>query len=174
MQTHRLKFHPAFHPDKVRSLAVRWGRVAGDRMMLRFRLDGCEDVVVPKKAAGSGRGEDLWKTTCFELFLASSEGRYLEFNFSPSGQWAAYAFHGYRSGVRNHDPASEPEVTMDRGHAVLTVTVFLAAAEFDGCAYASLTAVVEEKRGRMSYWAARHAALKPDFHEPTCFVLPVP
>jgi hypothetical protein len=173
LQTHRLQFHPAFVPGKVRSLAVRWGRVRDGRVMLRYRLDGCEDVILPK-GRGTGQTDELWQSTCFELFLADGGGRYREFNFAPDGRWAAYAFGGYRNRVGDHDPVTMPEIAMDSGLSVLTVTVFLDEAELAGASHAALTAVVEERGGRMSYWALRHPGLKPDFHEPTCFVLPVP
>ena len=40
-----------------------------------------------------GRADELWQSTCFELFLRTpSEENYAEWNFAPSGQWAAYAF----------------------------------------------------------------------------------
>ncbi len=142
-------------------------------MMLRYRLDGCGDVVLPKNAA-QGRADDLWRTTCFELFIADSGGSYREFNFAPSGQWAAYRFNGYRNSMGDYEPVAAPQVTMDSGASVLTVTAFLAAEEFASSSHVSLTAVVEEKRGRMSYWADRHPGLQPDFHNPACFVLPVP
>ena len=160
-------------PGTVTGLSVRWGRVADGRMMLRYRLDGCGDVILPAKPA-MGRADELWRTTCFELFVADADGGYREFNFAPSGQWAAYRFSGYRNSAGDYAPIAEPEIVMDRGATVLTVTVFLAAEEFAASSRASLTAVVEESRSRMSYWAHRHSGLKPDFHEPTCFVLPVP
>ena len=173
MQTHRLKFHPAFVPGGVTGLSVRWGRVAGDRMMLRYRLDGCGDVILPNQTE-SGRADDLWRTTCFELFIADAGGSYREFNFAPSGQWAAYRFNGYRNGAGDYDPITLPEITKDSGASVLTVTAFLSVEEFATSSHVSLTAVIEEKRRRMSYWAHRHSGQLPDFHEPTCFALPVP
>lgn len=160
-------------PGAVTGVSVRWGRVADGRMMLRYRLDGCSDVILPGNAA-TGRADELWHTTCFELFIADAGGSYREFNFAPSGQWAAYRFSGYRNSVGDYRPIAEPEIIMDSGASVLTVTAFLSAEEFAQSSHAALTAVVEEKRGRMSYWAHRHAGLKPDFHEPTCFALPVP
>jgi hypothetical protein len=141
--------------------------------MLRFRIDGCADVRVPPEQ-GSHRADELWRTTCFELFLAGPDGTYREFNFSPSGQWAAYRFNGYRTGAGNFDPVREPRITTDSGQSVLTVTVFLDEAELGASSHASLTAVIEEKGGRLSYWAHNHLGSKPDFHNPTCFVLPVP
>jgi hypothetical protein len=160
-------------PGAVTGLSVRWGRVADGRMMLRYRLDGCGDVVLPSKPA-SGRADGLWRTTCFELFIADAGGSYREFNFAPSGQWAAYGFSGYRNSAGEYTPIAEPEIQMDSGASVLTVTVFLSAEEFALSSHVALTAVIEEKRARMSYWADRHPGLKPDFHNPACFALPVP
>ena len=41
--------------------------------------------------------DGLWEHTCFEVFVAvEGKASYHEFNFSPSGQWAAYAFSDYR------------------------------------------------------------------------------
>jgi len=34
-----------------------------------------------------------------------------------------------------------------------------------------LSAVIEERNGRKSYWALRHPAGQPDFHHPDCFAL---
>jgi hypothetical protein len=53
----------------------------------------------------SRRADDLWRTTCFELFIqAEGESGYREWNFAPNGSWAAYDFSGYR------ELACDPEV----------------------------------------------------------------
>ena len=42
--------------------------------------------------------ERLWQHTCCEMFVArKGAAAYHEFNFSPSGEWAAYAFADYRA-----------------------------------------------------------------------------
>ena len=160
-------------PGKVERVSVRWGRIARERVMLRFRVDGCGDLRVPKPQPPL-RTDGLWQTTCFELFLAVGGGSYREFNFSPSGQWAAYGFSGYRSKSVAFEPAAVPDIAIDSGPGVFTLTAFLAAEDLVSAQHAALTAVLEEERGRMSYWAPRHPSLKPDFHNPACFVLPVP
>ena len=55
-----------------------------------FRLDGhVPGIIVPPHAA-SERMDNLWKTTCFEIFWQPLGGTYYrEFNLSPSGRWAA-------------------------------------------------------------------------------------
>jgi hypothetical protein len=43
-----------------------------------------------------------------------------------------------------------------------------------GKARLGLSAIIEDVAGNISYWAARHAAGKPDFHHPDSFVLDLP
>lgn len=172
MQTYELTPHPSFQPARVRSISVRWMELPDKRLMLRYRLDGCERLVVPSYR-GRGRGEDLWKTTCFELFLYDGDGRYREYNFSPSGQWAAYGFSGYRNLDTNLDPSQTPEIAHESGNTVFVQTVFLHQRELEGAQSAALAAVIEETEDRPSYWALEHPGLKPDFHDPYSFRIPL-
>lgn len=172
MQTFELKPHPAFHPGKVRSVTVRWSKLDDGRLMLRFRVDGCSDLVVPP-FKGHGQADELWKTTCFELFLYDGEGRYREFNFSPSGQWALYAFSGYRNRAGEAVLRDSPQIKHEAGSSVFVLTVFVDAAILRGAERAALAAVIEEAGGRPSYWALAHNGLKPDFHDPFGFRIPV-
>lgn len=173
MQTHSLKHHPAHAPGKVSKVTASWGRQADDRVLLRLFVEGAEDVIMPAPETAA-RADGLWQATCFELFLAVRDGGYREFNFSPSGQWAAYTFAGYRKGQENHAPFSAPVVTASRVGADMTVTAILDPRELAGCAFASLTAVIAERTAGISYWAIDHPGSQPDFHNPACFVLPVP
>ena len=155
-------------PGKVTSLSVRWSELPDGRLMLRDRVDGCASLVVPE-FRGKGRGDDLWQTTCFELFLYDGEGRYREFNFSPSQQWGAYRFAGYRGQRMDFEPIASPEIAPQSGESVFMQTVFLSRKELEGAERASVSAVIEEEGGRPSYWAMVHNGLKPDFHDPACF-----
>lgn len=157
-------------PKQVSALGVRWSLLGDGRLMLRYRVDGCASLTVPEPVI-PGRADGLWKQTCFELFLHDGGGRYREFNFSPSGQWAAYRFSGYRTDGEDYDPVMTPEVTMDCGPAVFTLTAFLAASELESAQAAALSAVLIEERRRPSYWALKHGGLKPDFHDPACFCI---
>lgn len=168
MKTYELQSHPAFMPGEISGVSVRWSLLRDGRLMLRYRVDGCKEVDVPG-FRGRGRGNDLWKMTCFELFLYDGEGRYREFNFSPSGQWAAYAFTGYRSGRENFEPLRDPEISSATGESVFMMTIFINARELKGAQSAALSAVVFEEGGRPSYWAMVHNKMEPDFHDPACF-----
>ena len=131
-------------------------------------------ISLPDQAMAQ-RADDLWKTTCFELFLgvADSPG-YSEFNFSPSGQWAAYAFDGYRSGMRDFELRTPPTLKIERGDTRVNLTAqLIGLGEMFGsqAVEASLTAVVEAKDGTKSYWALAHPEGPPDFHHRDCFAL---
>jgi hypothetical protein len=172
LQTYELEPHPTFVPGQVSGVSVRWSELPDGRLMLRYRVDGCGTLVVPP-FHGRGRGDELWKTTCFELFLYDGAGRYREYNFSPTGQWAAYTFTGYRNLAGNFDPREIPELKHETGDKVFMQTVFVDRRELEGAESASLAAVIEEEGGRPSYWALAHGGLKPDFHDPACFRIPL-
>ena len=69
----------------------------GEILSLSFRVSG-EYAFGGPTAIGS-RVTGLWEDTCFECFLANgSEQSYVEFNFSPAGDWQVFRFSDYRSG----------------------------------------------------------------------------
>ena len=132
-----------------------------------------ERFVIPV-ASEPSRADELWKTTCFEAYLrAVGKRKYREWNFAPSGQWAAYDFSGIRKGMTNAELASPPYVRMEDNFTwwALGATFALdAGQEWE----LGLSAVLEEKDGTKSYWALAHTADKPDFHAPGCFVARLP
>jgi hypothetical protein len=136
--------------------------------------------IVLARAANPQRRDELWRTTCAEIFVAlddASDGKpytggpYLEFNFSPTGDWAAYRFDSTRAGMRAHawrgNEAPRVSLAASTEGLALEVTLPLAAlsAGVHRVAYAS---VVEISNG-LSYWALTHPTDRPDFHHPQSF-----
>lgn len=121
------------------------------------------------------RKDELWMTTCFEAFLrAEGEAGYREWNFSPSGDWAAYSFTGRREGMANPEVGAPPYIRMEDNLTWWTVGATISV-EADKSWNLSLSAVIEEKDGTKSYWALHHPlADEPDFHHPDCFVAKLP
>ena len=170
--------HPDFRssaPFRIEADAVR-SPVGG--MELRFLLTGSvTDLVVPPPAE-IGRADGLWRHTCFEAFVGTANGDgYVELNFAPSAEWAAYAFDGYRQGMR---PAEVPppliEAMAVREGLELTATVDLSATglPLDAPWRVGLSAVIEARGGEISYWALAHPSGKPDFHHRDGFVIELP
>ncbi len=166
------------HPDTlaitVESLEVGTERMGDGGLWFRFHLEGQLDALdlgVPKAAE---RTDGLWQSTCFEAFLRKQDtDSYLEYNFAPSSQWAAYAFQEYRSGISELAVDTAPEILLDasEGHFAIETRVMLPTDWHDTPIELNLTAVIEETDGTKSYWALAHPPGKPDFHHKDCFAL---
>jgi hypothetical protein len=127
-----------------------------------------ERFVIPE--GEPGREDELWKTTCLEAFLREAgRKRYREWNFAPSGQWAAYDFSTPRKGMKNADLERPPYIRMEDNLTWWAVGATIAV-EADKQWELGLSAVLEEKDGTKSYWALAHGGDKPDFHDPGCFI----
>lgn len=148
----------------------------GDHLSLRYRLEDPEGLVlVPPAAAAPCRRDELWTTTCFELFLAEPGAEpYWEVNLSPSGDWNLYRLSGYREGL-TPEPAigALPFVVQrDRSGLEVMVTLDLGALPLAGRPLElAVTAVVEAKGGAISYWALNHPGDEADFHRRDGFSL---
>ena len=120
------------------------------------------------------RGMELWKHTCFELFIADSASHgYWEYNFSPSRQWAVYAFSDYRQPV-NAAVTNTPNVDVPR----VSDTTFTLGIKFPVDAVfakktlsVGVSAVIEYRDGALRYFALAHGAQRPDFHRRDSFLI---
>lgn len=171
MQTHDLVAYASTPPIAVRRVEARILALTDNWVRVRWRIDGPQKLVLPQ-FAGRGRADDLWKTTCFELFVMQKDGApsYCEFNLSPSERWAAYDFSDYREGMSERKLDRDPDCSMRMGHAIAIFDAALPRAQMPEppSAY-GLSAVIEEEGGVKSYWAISHHKEKPDFHDPACF-----
>ena len=132
-----------------------------------------EKFVIPP-ATEPKRADELWKTTCFEAFLRPlGEEGYREWNFAPSGKWAAYDFTSTRTGMTEAE-AADPYIRMEDNFTWWALGASIAVPADENWEL-GLSAVLEEKDGTKSYWALAHPnAEKPDFHHPGCFVARLP
>lgn len=157
----------------VETVWVRLDQMASGELRFEYHVAPSGALRLPATAKPE-RADGLWKSTCFELFAKPAGGEtYFEFNFSPSSQWAAYAFEGYRSGMRDlewHDPGIM--TTPEPPHFFLAVEAMPVLQPVP--MQIGLSAVIEETDGTKSYWALRHPPGKPDFHHPDCLALKLP
>lgn len=169
METHTLIPHPDFPPSAVRSITARITPPDANWLRLRWRIDGAERLVVPK-FAGKGRADDLWRTTCFEMFLHhGSDTAYVEFNLSPSDRWAAYDFTSYRKGMTERTMPREPDCSLRVGQSMTIFDAAIPAAGLPPLPWrCGLTAVIEEEGRTLSYWSTAHREGAPDFHDADC------
>jgi len=173
--------HPDSPADAVRRIAACAQAVASQSLRLRYVLEAkLQHIRIPSVIPDAGRADKLWTHTCFEAFVGLPESSgYLELNFSPSGQWAAYRFDSYRQGMA---PAlhTAPRLALRRSgeRLDLQAEVRLGGSFPPGSLPAgsrrlriALSTVVEDQEGRLSYWALRHPPGRPDFHHPESFSL---
>ena len=172
-----LQIFPASQ-SAVSRLEVSIDRYQGG-MVLEYTVTGDIGVLALPPFAQGARTDELWRHTCFEAFVRPLPGdAYFEFNFAPSTQWAAYGFSGTRSGMHNVEAVPSQIDARQEGQTwTLRITVDFSLVPALTAAdpwRLNLTAVIEEKDGRKSYWALAHPAARPDFHNPDCFVLELP
>lgn len=174
-----LRVHPASDRGPVTHIEAAVRRTGARALALTYELTGqIRDLLVPDPAP-PGPADGLWKHTCFEAFLALGDGKgYLEFNFSPSSQWAAYRFDGYRAGMAPLEGLPPPKIAFARTGGALTLEAALELSALPDLPPASswrlgVAAVIEDVQGRIAYWALAHPPGKPDFHHPGGFALEV-
>jgi hypothetical protein len=162
----RLTVHCAAGP---RTVTLRW-TLQADVALIR--------LPPPRTPA---RRDGLWRHTCFELFVADPAGEgYREFNFSPSSEWAGYAFTRYREGMVELGLHAQPIIGVEIGAHELRLTATLPRSALGpapepprGGRRCALAAVIERTDGGMTYLALAHPPGRPDFHHRDGFVLTV-
>jgi hypothetical protein len=154
--------HPDTPPGAIRLVEAELARVPHGAVATFRAVGDMARIVIPPPARPE-RTEGLWQSTCFELFVAGEDTSYREYNFSPSGAWAAFAFDDYRAGMRAADARIEVEFTHDANSLSLIAKI---EAELPDPAHVGLTAVIEETDGAIRYWSSGFAPGKPDFHAP--------
>lgn len=161
--------HPQTPSTALERICVSLRRSSGHSLQLRYVMSGEIARLRVPAAREPRRAAELWRHTCCELFVGSTSNEtYNEFNFSPSSEWAAYSFEGYRQGMQSQQLRDAPQIRAKLEDSTFTLDVQLDLAgivvEASNVVLA-ITAVMEETAGRVSYWSLRHGKDKPDFHD---------
>ncbi|MEO1170147.1 MAG: DOMON-like domain-containing protein [Pseudomonadota bacterium] len=170
--TFQLTCHPDTPTETVRGIAVSHDWHSHTELQLRYHVDvPLEQLFIPD-LAGPERMDDLWHTTCFELFLRQpGAAPYCEFNLSPSSRWAAYGFTDFREGAHDMDVPKAPQIGLDASDSHFALEAILTLPEnrvFPQLA-AAISAIIVMNDGHKSYWGYRHPEGKPEFHHVDCF-----
>jgi hypothetical protein len=150
--------------------------VRGMEMHLRFKLDDPQKSVLDSFVPGKWRGEEvrrsdgLWKTTCLEAFWGvPGQPGYWELNFAASSpQWNLYRFNEYRE-PQPPAPSSDYEL-LELSVGEDSLACSLRGQQAYPTLEANLCAVLRTREA-LHYFAAAHAATKPDFHDRKSFRL---
>jgi len=175
--------HPAAPCAEAIRVTARATRSGDGRLVLAFGLEGPLTALHLPPPGPPSRGAGLWRHTCFEAFIArdhdAADTAYHEVNLSPARRWDLHAFRGYRDGgpLAGEPPAPLIDARRDDGRLELTATLDPGALDprlRDAPLRLGLAAVIEDARGALSWWALRHPAARPDFHDPAGFTLRLP
>jgi hypothetical protein len=172
-----LKCHPSTRAAAVRSIQVLVRRSTRAELKLTFRLDGDVSRIRIPAPVMPRIGTELWRHTCFEAFIAvEGQSAYHEFNFAPSCEWTVYALSDYRKGSPLADETMRPDIVVRSTQSRLELDAEvpldrLSAIPPGAPLRLGLNAVIETIDGKLSYWALRHPAGKPDFHDADSFAL---
>jgi len=159
---HKLQLHPGSTLGPIESISASiFPTASGCRV--QFRMHGnLKEVRIPELGE-SERMDNLWRTTCFEVFWQPQGGTaYREFNLSPSSKWAAYDFDDFRENGRDA-PVDAIAVASAHSSEALLLTADIAT-DLPLPAMIALNAIVEDSKGILHNWALSFRDGPADFH----------
>ena len=164
---HSLVLHPDCPPGSITAIEA----------LIEPTPTGCRAVFVARGDIGRiavpgidapGRFDNLWKTTCFEIFWSPDGTSYREFNLSPSTRWACYDFDAFREGMR--DAPAEVEITVSASPTELRLEAQIRS-DLLVPATVALNGIIEDHDGVNRFWALAFRRGAPEFHATECRAL---
>lgn len=170
--------HPATRSSAIKRVQAEARWLPGGLLGFYYLLEGKTDAVRLPTTQQPTRVDGLWQHTCCEAFVAGPEnGGYSEFNFAPSGAWAAYGFTAYREGMKPVAVVADPVIELRMDKARIEIDAVIGSRSLPtgekGLRF-GLAVVVEDLQGGLSYWALSHPAERPDFHHAAGFHYSLP
>jgi hypothetical protein len=163
-------FGDASRPIMVTGTVERTGTC----LILKYYLHDPSNLVKwPSQSLNPSRKDELWKTTCLEVFVSESEStEYWEVNLSPSKDWNMYHFDGYREGMKQEARVSSLEIQVMDKTLLAVVPLAPFGIEPGKILELGVTAVIDNLLdGDQSFWALIHTGSQADFHRRDSFVL---
>lgn len=109
------------------------------------------------------RKPDLWKSSCFEVFLKESfSSRYREWNFSFNGHWDYIDFEDYRRKGIQRDLIMKPKIQWTQSALELQGDLKIPVSE--NKIRIGIASILKSS-SETSYWSLGHFQEKPDFHD---------
>jgi hypothetical protein len=131
---------------------------------LTFKLSGdLENYKLPKTKKAE-RKDELWRESCFELFLATEEEEvYYEFNFSPTLAWNVYRLEHYRAEPKAIDEVELVKFEVKRTQETLFIEIILDVQTLKFNSY-NLATILLNKQDKREFWSLKAKGNTPDFH----------
>lgn len=172
---HLVPFDPQHTPDI--EIGCLGKTVANQELDIHFTLAGdIEQLTFDPPVTDNKRTDNLWQTTCFELFVKNETStNYWEYNLSPSTNWAIYRFSGYREGKFDELSINEIPIQIIRETSKFTLEcrIALPAPLFEQNLKIGLSTVVQDNNGVIYYYALKHTKNQADFHDADSFIIDI-
>ncbi len=164
---HSLVLHPDCNAGSVHAIEADIVPTIGGCRATFVARGSIDRIAVPSLAA-PGRFDNLWKTTCFEIFWSHDGTSYREFNLSPSTRWACYDFDAFREGMR--DAPAEVDIAVTASASELRVTADIRST-LPLPATVALNGIITDADGVNRFWALAFRPGAPEFHADQCRAL---
>lgn len=164
-----------FVPDESERFSITCVISRDDGVLhVSFTLSGpLHYLRIPPPAEQPERRDNLWKETCFEVFLSESDSEtYREVNLAPSCHWDVFRFDSYRQNMRREEQLITLPCRIVNNPQTFTLESTLDLSGMgliDTPLQAGISAVLLSKSNNFSYWALTHPCEKPDFHNRKSF-----
>lgn len=142
------------------------------QVKLNYQLLGHLECYNFQKPIKQQRADELWKESCFELFLAhTSSEAYWEINLSPSTAWNAYRFDAYKKGMLPSSLFSTPRIKSlqtDNRYS-FDVKMTLQESLLNNELQINLAVILLDKQKKRHFYTLQPRQGHPDFHDRTTF-----
>jgi hypothetical protein len=163
----QLVVHPQSSPASITDISAEIVPSA-EGCSVTFVARGQLGRIAVPEVVDAGRYDNLWRTTCFEIFWSHDGTSYREFNLSPSTRWACYDFDAFRKGMRDAPAEVEIAVAVTADELRLTADI---RSELALPASVALNAIIEDENGVNQFWALAFRDGAPEFHAEECRAL---
>jgi hypothetical protein len=146
--------------------------LAKQKIKISFTVQGMLEAYVFPKAQKIQRVDELWKATCFELFLANDEEVYYELNFSSSLGWNFYVLESYREEPKELEFLFVPTIKIEENDNEFRIVFELKSVNLnlEQFKYYNLATILLSKENERTFWAIKHLKTQPDFHDKKSFL----
>lgn len=147
-----------------------------NQLSIHYEVSGDIHQIRLPEPSTSIRKHDLWKSTCFELFLAMKDRPpYWEFNMSSSGEWNVYVMDAYRQVNMREETAftqlpfdfrkTNTEFSLDMSMDLKPILSYNQPLQI------GITTIIQTLDENETYWALAHPGQKADFHLRESFII---
>ncbi|CAA6803203.1 MAG: Unknown protein [uncultured Sulfurovum sp.] len=145
--------------------------LTNNKVQIRFVVKGELNAYIFPPKSKLQRANELWKATCFELFLADSQKEeYYEINFSSSLVWNFYYLKNYRAEVQELKLLNEPKIEVQQNEDEVQIDFELEIENLEKFDIYNVASIFLTKDNERTFWSVKHEKDVPDFHNRATFL----